>query len=401
MADLLSGIKVVDFTQYLAGPTVTRMMVELGADIIKIEQAPAGDPSRLLPIVVDGRSGFYVQQNRGKRSLCVDFDQPEGAEIVRDLVRQADVVVENYGPGVLEKRGFDHESLLALNPSLVYCSISAFGRNGPYANKTGYDMIAQAFSGLMHMTGERNGPPMFVGSGMADVSTGVHALAAVGIALFHRLRTGEGQWLDISMVDCMFHYHEIAVQAVSLTGGRAQPSRSGRHAAGAAPVGTFKSRDGWIVILALDRQWERLPEAMGRPDLLTDERFATSRSRGKNRDVLVPIIEEWLQSFPDDDAALEELEKYRIPAGPVLSPADALTHPYFQSREMVRTVPDPVLGEITIPGMPLRFSASPERPELVAPLLGQHNADILGELGYDGGRVAALESSGVLARGET
>src|SRR5215813_673325 len=171
---MLSGCQVLDFTQYLAGPTVTRLMAEMGAQIIKVEQAPMGDPSRLLPTVKSGRSGYFVQQNRGKRSLCVDFDKPQSIDLLRSLVKTVDVVVENYGPGVLEKRGLDYETLKHLNPRLIMASLSAFGRHSPLAHKTGYDMIAQAFSGLMHMTGEPEGPPTFVGIGIADVGTGVH-----------------------------------------------------------------------------------------------------------------------------------------------------------------------------------------------------------------------------------
>ena len=217
---------MLDFTQYLAGPTVTRLMAELGADIVKVEQAPGGDPSRYLPFQGEGRSHYFVQQNRGKRSLCLDFDRPEALDVLRDLVAAADVVVENYGPGVLEKRGLDYASLRAINPRLVMASISAFGRrNSPLAHKVGYDTIAQAFSGFMHMTGERDRPPQFVGVGFADVSAGVHALTGLALALFHRERTGRGQWVDISMIDCLFHSHEMNVQ-LPAANPRVEPARA-------------------------------------------------------------------------------------------------------------------------------------------------------------------------------
>jgi CoA:oxalate CoA-transferase len=396
MADLLSGIRVVDFTQYLAGPTVTRLMAELGADVVKVELAPGGDPARLMPIQVEGRSGFYVQQNRGKRSLCVDWDDPRGLDVMRRLLARADVVVENFGPGVMEKRGITYDAVRADNPAVIMASISAFGRTGSYANRVGYDMIAQAFSGMMHMAGERNGPPTWVGMGVGDVNAGVHALAAVAIALFHRLRTGEGQSIDISMVDALFHMHELNVHAVGLTGGRMQPTRTGRHSGVDAPIGVFKGPQGWIVMLALARQWPRVPEAIGRPDLLDDPRFANSRERARHREELAAIIEEWLGGFATDEEALAVLEAHRIPCAPVLSPAQTVEHPYFRERGAIRTVPDPVLGEITIPGFPFRFSASPDRPELVAPLLGEHNAAILDELGYDDATAAGLHADGVL-----
>ncbi len=183
---MLSGCRVLDFTQYLAGPTVTRLMAEMGADIIKVELAPMGDPARLLPMVKSGRNSYFVQQNRGKKSLCLDFNKPEALEILRALVAKVDIVVENYGAGVLTKRGLDYDSLKQINPRLIMASLSAFGRNSPLAHKTGYDFIAQAFSGLMHMNGEPDGPPMFVGIAMADVGSGVHAFAALGYALYNR-----------------------------------------------------------------------------------------------------------------------------------------------------------------------------------------------------------------------
>lgn len=396
MADLLTGIRVVDFTQYLAGPTVTRLMAELDADIVKVELAPGGDPGRALPVVVEGRSGFYVQQNRGKRSLCVDWDTPEGAEIVRRLLERADVVVENFGPGVMEKRGFTYDAIRATNPTVIMCSISAFGRTGSYADRVGYDMIGQAFSGVMHMTGERNGPPQWIGMGVGDVNAGVHALAAISIALFHRLRSGEGQYIDISLVESFFHMHDMTIEMATLTGGKVQPTRTGRFSGVDAPIGVFKAPEGWIVILALPRQWPRVPVALGRPDLLADPRFATSRDRARNKEALAELIEAWMATFATDADVLAALEHHRIPCAPVLSPVQALEHPYFREREQIRTVPDPVLGEITIPGFPFKFSASPERPDLLAPTLGQHNAAVLSELGYGADRIATLTDSGVL-----
>jgi crotonobetainyl-CoA:carnitine CoA-transferase CaiB-like acyl-CoA transferase len=396
---ILEGVKVVDFTQYLAGPTVTRLMAELGADIVKVEQAPYGDPSRTLPWMGDGRSAYYVQQNRGKRSVCVDFTRPEGADVVRDLVRAADVMVENAGPGVLEKRGLDYESLRAVNPRLVMASISAFGRrNSPLSHKVGYDTIAQAFSGFMHMTGEREGPPLFVGVGFADVSAGVHALTGLALALFHRERTGRGQWVDISMIDCLFHSHEMNVQLPAMTNGKVNPRRSGNHGGVGFPVGSFKSPEGWIVVIALERQWPAFARAIGRPDLIDDPRYAAARDRARNRAELIEVTEAWMATFATDQEVLDVLEAHRVPAAPVLSPTDTLTHPYFKERDMVRTVPDPVLGEVTIPGFPFKFSERPDLPDLVAASLGEHNAAVLSEwAGYDGERVTALEADGVLA----
>jgi crotonobetainyl-CoA:carnitine CoA-transferase CaiB-like acyl-CoA transferase len=399
---MLADCTVLDFTQYLAGPTVTRLMAEMGAKIIKVEQAPTGDPSRLLPFIKEGRSGYFIQQNRGKRSLCLDFNTSEGLEVLRSLAKTVDVVVENFGPGVMEKRGLDYESLKRINPKLIMVSISAFGRKSPLSHKVGYDLIAQAFSGFMHMTGESDGPPQFVGVGMADVGTGVHAFAALGYALYYREKTGVGQYIDMAMVDALYHMHEVNVQVHTLSEGQYVPKRGGSHHPLVCPCGTFKGPQGWLVILALDRQWPGVVQALGKPELLHDPRFATGADRGKNQQELVAIIEAWLQSFPTDEAALQALENYRIPSAPVMAVADTINHQYFKARNMVRTVPDPVLGELTIPGFPLKYSAFPELPDLRAPLLGEHNAEVLSEcLGYSAEQVETLREQGILCSANT
>ncbi len=292
---MLSGVRVLDFTQYLAGPTVTRFMAEMGAEIVKVEQAPMGDPARLLPAVRNGRSAYFVQQNRGKQSLCLDFSKPESIALLRDLAKKADVVVENYGPGVMEKRGLDYASLSKLNPRVIMASISAFGRTGPLSHKVGYDFIAQAFSGLMHMTGDPNGPPMFVGMGIGDQSSGVHAFSAIGFALFHRERTGVGQYIDIAMVDSLYHMHEVNIQVWATTKGEYVPKRMGSQHELVSPCGSFKGPEGYIVVLVLDRQWPSMARAMARPELIEDPRFATMRDRAKNRYELAAIVEAWMQ----------------------------------------------------------------------------------------------------------
>ena len=396
---MLSGCKVLDFTQYLAGPTVTRLMAEMGADIIKVEIAPMGDPARLLPTIKSGRSGYFVQQNRGKKSLCLDLQKPEALDILRALATKVDVVVENYGPGVLQKRGLDYASLKKINPRVIMASLSAFGRQSPLSHKTGYDMIAQAFSGLMSMTGEPDGPPTFVGIGIADVGTGVHTFAALGYALYNREKTGVGQHIDIAMIDALYHMHDFGLQSYSLTDGEFLPKRMGKYHNQICPCGIYKAPQGWIFILVLDRQWANMVRAMAKPELLNDPRFATSADRVTNRDLLNPIVQEWFLSFPNDEAALAVLEHHRIACAPVLSVEDTLKHPYFKARQMVRTVPDPILGEVTIPGFPLKFSAYPDLPDLQAPLLGQHGAQVLQEyLQYSDTEIARLQQSGTLYR---
>ena len=394
---MLSGLKVLDFTQYLAGPTVTRLMAEMGAEIIKVEQAPMGDPARLLPVVKNGRSAYFVQQNRGKKSLCLDFAKPQAIELLRSLVAKVDVVVENYGPGVLERRRLDYASLREVNPGIVMASISAFGRIGPLSHKVGYDFIAQAFSGLMHMTGYPDRPPVFVGMAIGDQGAGVHAFAAIGFALYHRERTGVGQHIDISMVDALYHMHEVNVQAYTTTEGQYVPERMGAHHALVTPCGVFKGPEGYIAILVLDRQWPAMAKAIGRAELTVDERFATGPERAKNQKELISIIEDWMASLPSDEAVLKTLEEARIAASPVLSVADSVVHPHFVARGMIRTVDDPILGKLTIPGFPFKFSEFADLPEIQAPLLGQHGGELLRDhLGLGDEEVAALRASGVL-----
>lgn len=398
---ILQGIRVVDMTHYLAGPTVTRMMAELGADIVKIEQPPYGDASRTLAVIRQGRSGYFVSQNRGKRSLCLDITDPRGRQVLDELIARADVVVENYGPGVLEKRGLGWADLHARHPGLIMASISGFGRHGAYSHKAAFDSIAQAYSGIMALTGPADGPPMPVGASIGDVSAGVHAVAGIGMALFHRERTGRGQHIDIAMVDALVHSHDVAIQGPPLTGGRWTPNRSGQRSALNAPMGVYRGVTGWIVLHIMQGQWGAFCRAVGHPEWEHDERFCGLRERNRHRDELNALVEEWMAAQPDDAGLIAQLEAHRVPCALVLEPHNIPDHPYFVDRGAVRRVPDPILGEVVVPGNPLRFSEQPDHLELVAPLLGEHNAEVLTELGYDQATIDNLMTDGVIQRGDT
>lgn len=399
---MLDGVTVLDFTQYLAGPTATRLMAELGAEVIKVEQAQQGDPSRTIPFLKDGRSVYFIQQNRGKKSICLDFKKPEAIELIRALIPHVDVVIENYGPGVLQRRGLDYEALKQLNPGIIMCSISAFGRQGPLSHLTGYDYIAQAFSGIMHMTGDPDGPPRFVGVAIADGVAGVHAFAALGYALLHRDRTGQGQYIDLSMVDSLYHMQSVEVQLYAASKGAYTPLRFGIHHRLSCPQGVFKGPEGYMVILALNRQWPNVARALDRPELIDDPRFSSAGRRAKHKEELIAMIETWLQSFPSDEAALKTLADHRVPAGPVMSIEETVSHPYFAARKMVRQVPDRILGEVTIPGFPFKFSAFPDSLDLEAPFLGEHNDEVFGRyLGRSPDSLGALYKQGALYRGAT
>lgn len=398
-AGMLDGYTVLDFTQVLAGPTTTRLMAELGAEIIKIELAPTGDASRALPYLRDGRSAYYIQQNRGKKSVCLDLRSEKAKEIVRGLVRSSDVVVENFSPGAIGRLGFSWEVVRELNPRAVMCSISALGQSGPLSNLPGYDYIAQAYAGVTHMIGDPDGPPSFPMLGLGDVSAGVHAAAAIGFALLHRERSGRGQYIDISLLNAYFHAHELNVQIYSASGGATEPKRGGSHHYAVCPLGLFKGRERYMFIIALPRQWERLCEVIGRPELAEDPELDTNEKRLANQERVIRMIEDWIATQPSDDDAIAALEKARVAVAPVLSIAEAVNHEHHRFQRTVRTIQDPVFGSLDVPGMPLRFSDFPDELPLEADHLGQHNEAVLtGKLGMSAAEVAALEREGVLVQ---
>lgn len=375
---MLDGIKVLDFSQVLAGPTVTRMMAEMGAMVIKIEVPPDGDPSRKLPHIKNGRSGYFIQQNRGKKSICIDLKSLAGRQAIRQLIPLVDVVVESFRPGVMDHLGFGYEDIVNLNRKVVMCSISAFGQEGPLAQLPGYDNVAQAYSGVTSMIGDPAGPPALTAVGLGDVMTGVHGFAAVMSALFHRERTGEGQWVQASLLDSYFHCHEINIQAISGSQGEVIPTRNGSHHYAVTPFGIFRSHGKDIMIGVLNEQeWQRLCTAMNAPELAHDASLGSNALRCRNRAKVLSHIQDWLNSQDTIDEALQKLKDERVPSAPVLSVSEAMVHPHLMERGTIRRVVDPLWGVIDLPGLPLRFSGMEKPLTLEAPFLGQHNEEIL------------------------
>jgi crotonobetainyl-CoA:carnitine CoA-transferase CaiB-like acyl-CoA transferase len=395
---LLDGYKVLDFTHFIAGPTATRLMAGMGAEIIKVELAPKGDHARDIEYIREKRSAYFVQQNRGKQSLCLDMRTPEALAIIKELIPKMDVLVENFAPGVIANMGLGYDTVKALNPGIVMCSISALGQTGPLAHDTGFDFIGQAYAGITGLIGEADGPPYMPMVAIGDVSTGVHAMGAIACALLYRGKTGEGQYIDISLLDSYFHCQTIGVELYSASGGEKEINRSGLHHPSLCPAGTFKGHKWYIIIIAwLDQHWARVCDAIGRPELAGDPRYAGVAARTQHKAEIIEMIEAWLASMPSDEASVDALRAMRVPVAPILSVREAMNHPHLRERGTVTKVRDRMLGEFEIPGFPLRFSKFPGELELNAPFLGEHNESVLsGYLGYSQERIAELGRKRVL-----
>ena len=397
---MLSGIRVLDLTQYLSGPSATQLLAGLGADVIKVEPAPGGDPTRWVPAVRDDRSAFFVQQNRGKRSICVDLAEVAGHRLIRDLIAACDVVVENFGPGVLEKRGLDYESLRADHPALIMASISAFGKGNSLSHLPGYDIVGQAYSGVVHLTGELDGPPMPAGIPISDCAAGMMVFGAVGHALFHLVRTGEGQHIDVNLVEPVLHMQALAVQIPSTLGPDHLQVRRGRRYGTSPPSGCYQGPNGHVVIHLAEPQWDRFREAVAGSGIETDARFVDRAGRLANEEELVEAVETWMQTFPSDEALLEHLGEHRCPAGPVVDVGTAAeVHPWYRERGAITTVDDPMLGPLDVPGFPARFGAqlNPAYADTPAPGLGQHTDEVLTELlGYDTTEINRLRADAIV-----
>jgi CoA:oxalate CoA-transferase len=392
---VMDGYRVLDFTQFVAGSSVGRMLAEIGADVIKVEIAPGGDGSRVHAMFKNNRSAFYVQHNRGKKSLCLNPKTPAGLEILKGLIAKVDVFVENFTPGVIGRMGLDYETVRAINPRIVMCSVSSFGQTGPLALKPGFDTSGGSYSGVLDMQGEPDGPPCNVGGAVGDINAAVSAVAAIGFSLLHRERTGAGQYLDISLLDAYFHCHDRSVHIYSASKGAIIPQRSGNHNPFYCPAGIFKGKNRYLVIIAVtDLHWAAVCRVIGRPELAQDPRFDTNEKRAKNG--VVEMMEQWLQTLPSDDEAVRLLEEQHVPVSPVLSVVEAINHPHLRQRRTVMTIKDRVYGTMDVPASPVRFTQFPGLA-LEAPFLGEHNREILQTyLGYPPERIGELEAQGIL-----
>jgi CoA:oxalate CoA-transferase len=396
---MLRGYRVLDFGQFVAGPTCGRMLAEMGAEVIKLELAPLGDRARLAgdrprdpALKNSSRSTFYFQHNHSKKSVAVDIKQPRGRELVHALVAKSDVVVENFAPGVMARAGLGYEALAQINPKLIMCSISLAGQTGPLSDKPGFDYVAAAYSGINAGVGESDRAPAQLTFTAGDYATGVTAAMAISAALLHRERTGEGQYIDCSLVDTYFSMHEVNVSRASLRGEKFKPQRSGSLHPDGGPAGIFRCADGeFIALMVFPYQWAQLIKAMGMPELAKDARFRDARARRDNKEAMAKIIEEWLTRFPSRDEAIRTLEAERVPCAPVLSVHEAIAHPHMRERGTVRRIADEEIGAFDIPGPAARFSRWSGGDALSADALGQHNEEILrGLLGLSDSEIKQL-----------
>lgn len=382
MSGALEGIRVVELAHIMAGPVAGLMLADLGADVIKVEKLPGGDDTRrMAPPMLGDQSAAYLMMNRNKRGLALDLKTERGQAILRKLLGTADVLIENYRLGTLDRLGFGYDAVRALNPRLVYCSLSGFGRTGPYAARGGFDLVAQGMSGLMGITGEAPGrAPVKVGAPVTDITAGI--LAAMGIlaALQARARTGEGQLVDTSLFEAGIVQTFWQTAIALATGNSPGPLGSGHPLN--APYQAFPTADGWINVGAANQKsWLKLVECLEAPHLAQDPRFASNADRMANLPALVAVLAP-LFARRNTESWLDLFEKAGMPAGPVLSIRDMLADPQTRAREMVVTTEHATLGRVETLGAPVKLSATPARVERAAPVLGQHNDEIFRELGF-------------------
>lgn len=373
----LEGIKVIELARILAGPWIGQTLADLGADVIKVE-SPEGDDTRKWgpPYIDDGAeqsAAYYHGCNRGKRSIVCDFREETGRETVLKLIQDADVVIENFKLGGLEKYGLDYESLRKINPRLIYCSVTGFGHDGPYAARAGYDFMIQGMSGIMDITGDPKGEPQKMGVALVDIITGLYGVIGIQSALFQRQITGSGQHIDMSLFDCMTGV--LANQAMNFLASGIAPKRLGNAHPNIAPYQTLPVQDGYFIIACgNDGQFAKLSQALGLAELANDEKFRTNAARVKNRDELTALLEAKTALWMRDDLLLA-LEKLGVPAGPINTIADVFNDPQFIARQMR-------VDNQGVPGLrtPLKFSDAVLKTDRRSPRLGEHTEEILAEL---------------------
>lgn len=391
----LSKMKVLDISQIMAGPYCSMILGDLGAEIIKIEKGNGGDDSRQMGPYVNDESACFAQINRNKKSVSLNLKEEEGRELFYRLVKMADVVVENYRPGVTKNLKVDYETLKKINPGLIYCSISGYGQTGPYSHKGGFDLVAQGMTGLMSMTGEPGRRPLKTGIAVYDIGAGITAVYSILAAYIHKLATGEGQLVDVAIAECGLPW--FAWEAAAYFAEGTIPESTGWRHRVSAPYQALKVKDGYIMLgCANQRTWERLcDEVIHRPDLLREPRFTTNHLRGQNVEALEATLEEIL-STNTMQYWLEKCDEAGVPAGPINNFEQALADPQYQARDMILEMDHPIIGKMKTIGFPSKLSLTPAQVRMPAPGYAQHTDEVLEDLGIDAERRSALRQRGVI-----
>ncbi|MGQ7276457.1 CaiB/BaiF CoA transferase family protein [Brevibacillus thermoruber] len=395
MQQALQNMRVVDLTQVLAGPYCTMVLGDLGADVIKVEKYPDGDDTRTMRPFVNDESYCYMMVNRNKRGIRLNIKEEAGRAILYDLVKTADVFIENFRPGTTRKLGIDYETLRAVNPGLIYCSISGYGQTGPYSHKGGFDIMAQGLSGIMSMTGEKGGRPVKSGIAIHDIAAGVTALYSILAAYVHKLQKGEGQYIDLSLVDSGLAWTVWEAAAYFGAGEVSGPNGSAHRVS--APYQGFRTKNGHILIGAANQKlWERFcQDVIDRPELMEDPRFLTNSDRIRHVDELEAIIQEIIIR-EESQYWLEKLDKAGIPSGPIYRYDETMNDPHIRAREMIIEYEHPVAGPIVNLGFPAKFSKTPGQVRRPAPYLGQHTREVLRELNYSEDAIRELEENHII-----
>ena len=389
----LAGVRVVDLTRVMTGPFCTMMLGDLGADVVKVELPGRGDDTRAWgPPFVGGESVYFLSVNRNKRSVALDLKTDGGREALWRLIEGADVLVENFSPGTIDRLGFGYGAVRARRPGIVFAAISGFGQTGPDRSRTAYDLIVQGMSGMMSVTGPVGGPPTRLGVPIADIGAGMFAAFAVVSALFARSRTGEGQYVDTSMLGGQVAL--LTYQAGTYLETGTIPVPMGNAHPIIAPYDTFRAADGHVnIAVGNDAIWERFCDALGLDDLAHDSRFVTNADRIANKRALYAILEETLGALPTADL-VARLDAAAVPCGPIRDVAEMAADPQTRSQGLIQEVAHPTLGPLGLAGVPYHFGGTPLRPPTPPPLLGQHTAAVLAEVGYGADEIAALVGEG-------